>query len=79
MSHSHLTIQIPMTSAEAPTAVAEKLPPLMPQLFNALDDIGTVHYSRFAQLSGKTLLFLADFDGEFGQLMLDLAKHAGPV
>jgi hypothetical protein len=25
------------------------------------------------------LLFLADFDGEFGTLMLDLAKRAGPV
>jgi len=30
-------------------------------------------------LSDKTLLFLGDFDGEFGQLMADLAKHAGAV
>ena len=41
--------------------------------------IGRIHYSRFTVLSEKTLLFLADFDGEFGQLMADLAKHAGPV
>ena len=40
---------------------------------------GTVHYSRFTVLSDKTLLFLGDFDGEFGQLMADLAKRAGPV
>ena len=38
-----------------------------------------VHYSRFTVLSEKTLLFLGDFDGEFGQLMADLARHAGPV
>ena len=79
MSHNHVTIQFPMKSADDPKALAEKLPPLMPEFFLAQDDIGTIHYSRFAQLSDKTLLFLADFDGEFGQLMLDLAEHAGPV
>jgi hypothetical protein len=52
---------------------------MMPELFRANDTIGTVHYSRFTVLSEKTLLFLGDFDGEFGQLMADLAKHAGPV
>jgi hypothetical protein len=30
-------------------------------------------------LSEKTFLFLGDFDGEFSQLMADLARHAGPV
>jgi hypothetical protein len=30
-------------------------------------------------LSPRTLLFLGDFDGDFGQLMSDLAKSAGPV
>jgi hypothetical protein len=52
---------------------------LMPELFQAADAIGTIHYSRFTVLSEKTLLFLGDFDGEFGQLMADLAGHAGPV
>ena len=51
----------------------------MPELFKAEDAIGTVHYSRFTVLSEKTLLFLGDFDGEFGQLMAELAKQAGPV
>ena len=51
----------------------------MPGLFQAEDVIGTIHYSRFTVLSDKTLLFLGDFDGEFSQLMADLAKHAGPV
>ncbi len=51
----------------------------MPGLFQATDSIGRVHYSRFTVLSEKTLLFLGDFDGEFGQLMADLARLAGPV
>jgi hypothetical protein len=59
--------------------LAEQLPPLMPGLFRAADAAGTVHYSRFTVLSEKTLLFLGDFDGEFGQLMAELAARAGPV
>ncbi len=48
-------------------------------MFKAEDSIGTIHYSRFTVLSDKTLLFLGDFDGEFAQLMADLAKASGPV
>jgi hypothetical protein len=66
------------TPADA-KALAEQLPPLMPQLFAAADFIGRIHYSRFTILSQKTLLFLADFDGEFGELLSDLANAAGPV
>lgn len=79
MSQNHLTLTFPLKSPADAQALVEKLPPLMPDMFKALDAIGTVHYSRFAKLSDKTLLFLADFDGEFGQLMLDLAGHSGPV
>src|ERR1700690_4217675 len=52
---------------------------MMPELLLANDQSGTVHYSRFTVLSEKTLLFLGDFDGEFGRLMADLAKNAGPA
>lgn len=52
---------------------------MMPGLFQVEDEIGTMHYSRFTVLSDKTLLFLGDFDGEFGELMVSLAKHGGPV
>jgi hypothetical protein len=79
MSQSHFTFSFPIKSPAAAKALAEQLPPMMPQLFQAQDAIGTVHYSRFTILSEKTLLFLGDFDGEFGQLMTDLASHAGPV
>jgi hypothetical protein len=77
MSQNHLTLSFPLKSPAR--AVAEQLPPLMPALFQATDAIGRVHYSRFTVLSEKTLLFLGDFDGEFAQLMADLARFAGPV
>ena len=79
MSQSHFTLSFLLKSPADAKAVADELPPLMPGLFRAEDAIGTVHYSRFAVLSDKTLLFLGDFDGEFSQLMTDLARHAGPV
>ncbi len=74
MSQNHFTLSFPLKSPADAKVLAEELPPLMPQMFQAADTIGTIHYSRFTVLSEKTLLFLGDFDGEFGQLMADLAK-----
>jgi hypothetical protein len=79
MSQSHFTLSFPLKSPANAKVVTEQLPPLMPALFRAQDAIGHVHYSRFTVLSEKTLLFLGDFDGEFGPLMADLTAHAGPV
>lgn len=79
MSHNHFTLSFPLKSPADAKAVAEDLPPLMRGLFQAEETIGTIHYSRFTVLSEKTLLFLGDFDGDFTELMADLAKHAGPV
>jgi len=79
MSQNHFTLSFPLKSPVDAKLLAEQLPPLMPGLFRAADVIGTVHYSRFAVLSEKTLLFLGDFDGEFGPLMANFAKQAGPV
>src|SRR6267378_8395508 len=79
MSQNHFTLSFPLKSPLDAKLLAEQLPPLMPELFRANDAIGTVHYSRFTVLSEKTLLFLGDFDGEFGQLMADLAALTGPV
>jgi hypothetical protein len=79
MSQNHLTLRFPLKTPADATALVEELPPLMPGLFQAAETIGTIHYSRFTILSERTLLFLADFDGEFSQLMAELAKHGGPV
>jgi hypothetical protein len=79
MSQSHFTLSFPLKSPEDAKLLADQLPPLMPKLFQAADVVGTIHYSRFTLLSEKTLLFLGDFDGEFGQLMTELATYAGPI
>jgi hypothetical protein len=79
MSQNHFTLSFPLKSPADAKVLAEELPPLMPQMFQAADTIGTIHSSRFTILDEKTLLFLGDFDGEFGGLMAALAKAAGPV
>ena len=79
MSQNHFTLSFPLKAPADANLLAEQLPPMMPNLFQATDTIGRIHYSRFTVLSERTLLFLGDFDGEFDQLMADLAKFAGPV
>jgi hypothetical protein len=79
MSQNHFTLSFPLKSSADAKLVAQQIPSMMPVLFRASDTIGTVHYSRFAVLSEKTLLFLGDFDGDFDRLMADLAKLAGPI
>jgi hypothetical protein len=79
MSQNHFTLSFPLKAPADAKALGEQLPPLMPEMSKAQDSLGTIHYSRFTVLSDKTLLFLGDFDGEFAQLMADLAKTAGPV
>jgi hypothetical protein len=79
MSHHHFTLSFPLKSPADAALLMELLPPLMPDCFEAQDRIGTIHYSRFTLLGDKTLLFLGDFDGEFGPLMADLAEFAGPL
>jgi hypothetical protein len=79
MSHSHFTLRFPLKSPAAAVALASLLPPLMPRFFEAADQIGTIHYSRFTILSEKTLLLLGDFDGELTPLMRDFAKTAAPT
>lgn len=79
MSQSHFTIGFPIKSPADAAALESHLPSLMPGMFQANDNIGTIHYSRFTLLSEKTLLFLGDFDGEFTQLMTDFANNAGAV
>ena len=79
MSQSHFTLSFPLQTPSNTKALTDQLSPMMPALFEAEDAIGTVHYSRFTVLSERTLLFLADFDGDFTQLMAELARLAGPV
>jgi hypothetical protein len=79
MSQNHFTVSFPLKSPADAKAVVEQLPSLMPDFFKAEDAIGTIHYSRFTLLSEKSLLFLGDFDGEFGELMTALGRSSGPL
>jgi hypothetical protein len=79
MSQNHVTLAFPLKSPADAKAITEQLPPFMPDFLKVQDSLGTIHYSRFTLLSEKTLLFLGDFDGEFGALITGLAKSAGPV
>jgi len=79
MNQNHLTISFPLKSPTDGTALAQELLPLMPDFAKAQDAVGTVHYSRFVNIGGKSLLFLADIDGEVEELIGGLAKSAGPV
>jgi hypothetical protein len=79
MSQLHFTLSFPLKAPADINGLPEQLSPLMPVIFRAAETIGTIHYSRFTVLSERTLLFLGDFDGEFGQLLTDLAKFAGAV
>jgi hypothetical protein len=79
VSQSHFTLSFPLKMPSDAIALSDQITPMMPALFTAAGAIGTIHYSRFTVLSPKTLLFLGDFDGEYTQLMGELARRAGPV
>jgi hypothetical protein len=76
---NHITITFPIKSPADAKAIAEELPPLMPDFAKAQDAVGSVHYSRFLPLDDQTLIFLADIDGTVEQLGGTLAKSAGAV
>ena len=79
MSQNHFTVGFPLKSSADAKAIADQLPPLMPDFLKVEDSIGTIHSSRFTVLNENTLIFIGDFDGEVGPLMTELAKQAGPV
>jgi hypothetical protein len=79
MGQNHLTLSFPLKTPADAKALTEQLPPMMPGLFQAADTIGTIYTSRFTILEEKRLFFIADFDGEFAQLIAELAKRAGAV
>ena len=78
-TQNHITITFSIKSPVDAKAVAAELPPLMPDFAKAQDVIGTIHYSRFLDLTDDALLFLADIDGDIETVGDSLAKSAGPV
>jgi len=72
-----LTLAFPLKAPDDAKALADKLPSLTAEISQPLDSIGTVHYSRFVVLSHKTLLLLANFDGEMKPLFGEFARRLG--
>ena len=79
MSQSHLVIDFPIKGAAIAKALPEELPPLMPDLAKAQDDLGTVHFSRFMVEGDEKLIFLSDIDDEVDEHIERLVDSAGPV
>jgi hypothetical protein len=76
---SHLNIDFPTRGPANAKALTEELPPLMPDLAKAQDDLGTVHFSRFMVEGDEKLLFLSEIDGEAEKHIERLVESAGPV
>ena len=76
---SHLVIDFPFEKPINAKALAEELPPLMPDFARVQDGLGTVHFSRFMVEGDEKLLFLSDIDGEVDQHIQRLVESAGPV
>ena len=79
MGQSHLLVDFPIKGPAIAKALPGELPPLMPDLATAQDDLGTVHFSRFMVEGDEKLLFLSDIDGETDQHIERLVDSAGPV
>src|SRR5436309_3221101 len=87
MSQSHFTLSFPLKSPADAKALAEQLPPLMPQLFQAaghgttkdLDKVGTPHFAQFAPLEDNQIGFFTIFDGTFNDYIADFTKNIGQV
>ena len=79
MSRSHLVVDFPIKGPAIAKALPGELPPLMPDLARAQDDLGTVHFSRFMVEGDEKLLFLSDIDGEADEHIERLVESAGPV
>ena len=79
MSQSFVVIDFPIKGAAVAKALPDELPPLMPDLAKAQDDLGTVHFSRFMVEGDEKLLFLSDIDGETDEHIDRLVENAGPV
>ena len=63
MTQDHLVIDFPIRGPANAKALAEELPPLMPDFAKLQDEFGTVHFSRFMVKGDDKLLFLSDVDG----------------
>jgi len=62
MTQSLFTLGFPLKTETDTKTLSDQLAPMLPALFKAADEIGTIHYSRFVALNARTLLSTAGAD-----------------
>jgi hypothetical protein len=69
----------PLKSGSDMKTLLLTLPALLPQMFEAGDTIGTIHFARFVALNETTLVFISEYDGTLEDYIMDFTKSLGPL
>lgn len=76
---SPLTLVVPVKSPTHFAALSQSLTQFLPELYPALDTIGTVYFFRFVPLGTHALALVGEHDGELAKLAEDFLTHLGPM
>jgi hypothetical protein len=76
---SALTLVLPVKSPTHFAALSQSLTQSLPQLYAALDTIGTVCFLRFVPWGTHAMVLVAEHDLALENLAHDLSKHLGPM
>ena len=77
-NQSHITLVLRMISPGDGEQVRDKLKAVMPDMYRAADEMGTIHYFRAFELDVRRFVLLAEYDGELDTALADFAKYFGP-
>ena len=76
---SHLTLLLPAKSPNHFAALSQLLTQFLPQLYAALDLIGTVHFFRFVPFGTHAMALVAEHDHPPEELAQDSSTHLGSM
>lgn len=76
---SPLTLILPVKSPNHFLALSQSLTRFLPQLYSALEMIGTVYFLRFVPLGTHAMVLVAEHDLPPEKLAQDFATHLGPM
>lgn len=74
-----LTLVLPVKSPTHLEVLSRSLTQALPQLYAALDSIGTVYFFRFVPWGTRAMLVVAEHDSSTEKLAHDLSKNLGPM
>ena len=75
-----LTLVLTLKSPEDYNAIAAFLPQVKSQMDNAFETLKIVHFARVVFLDNNTkVAVITEFDGDFGQYVMDFAQALGPA